>query len=48
MEPIIYRGAYEFTASEVFPDFISQNAVPARSETASQSKQAAETGSREK
>jgi cytochrome c oxidase subunit 1 len=47
-ELIIYRGAYEFAASEVSPDFISQNAVPARSEIASQSKQAAETGSREK
>jgi cytochrome c oxidase subunit 1 len=47
-ELIIYRGAYEFSPSEVSPDFISQNAVPASSETTSQSKQAAETGSREK
>ncbi|MGA2098005.1 MAG: cbb3-type cytochrome c oxidase subunit I [Candidatus Acidiferrum sp.] len=45
-EPIIYRGAYEFSASGVVPDFLSQNAVPAPSESLSQAKQASETSSR--
>ncbi|HMD37874.1 MAG TPA: cbb3-type cytochrome c oxidase subunit I [Candidatus Acidoferrum sp.] len=47
-EPIVYRGAYEFSASGAAPDFISQNAAPTRSEAASEPKQAAKTGSTEK
>jgi cytochrome c oxidase subunit I len=46
-ESIVYRGAYEFGASGGATDFALQNVAPTLSERAPQSKQAAQTGTKE-
>ncbi len=48
IDPVIYRGAYEF-GSQAFPlDYVMQNAVSASAESASQKNQAANAGATEK
>jgi cytochrome c oxidase subunit I len=46
-EPMVYRGAYEFSASGARTDFAPQNVAPAPSELASQWKQTAEASAKE-
>jgi cytochrome c oxidase subunit 1 len=46
-EPMVYRGAYEFSAQGAPEDFAAQNVAPAPSERASQLKQAAEASAKE-
>jgi cytochrome c oxidase subunit 1 len=46
-EPMVYRGAYEFSASGGAIDFVAQSAVSAPTERASHLKQAAEASAKE-
>jgi cytochrome c oxidase subunit 1 len=46
-EPMVYRGAYEFSASGAAADFVPQNVAPAPLERASQMKQATEASAKE-
>jgi cytochrome c oxidase subunit 1 len=46
-EPMVYRGAYEFSVADAAEDFALQNAAPPASERASQRMQAAEAGAKE-
>jgi hypothetical protein len=45
---MVYRGAYEFSASGAATDFVPQNVAPAPVERASQMKQATEASTKEK
>jgi len=47
-EPMVYRGAYEFSASGAATDFVPQNVAPAPVERASQVNQATEASAKEK
>ena len=47
IEPMVYRGAYEFSVASAAEDFALQNAAPAQSERALQRKQPAEAGTKE-
>jgi cytochrome c oxidase subunit 1 len=47
IEPMVYRGAYEFSVSGAGEDFTLQNAAPTPSERASQGKQVAEASTKE-
>jgi cytochrome c oxidase subunit 1 len=47
-EPMVYRGAYEFSASGAATDFVPQNVAPAPLERASQVNQATEASAKEK
>jgi len=46
-EPIVYRGAYEFTAQTSGQDFVPQNSASTSSELASRKKQAAQAAAKE-
>jgi cytochrome c oxidase subunit I len=46
-EPIVYRGAYEFSVAGAVEDFVAQNVAPAPSERALQGKQEAEPSVKE-
>ncbi len=46
-EPMVYRGAYEFSAQGAPEDFAAQNVAPPLSERASQMKQVAEARAKE-
>jgi cytochrome c oxidase subunit I len=46
-EPMVYRGAYEFSAAGAVEDFVPQNVAPAPSERALQKKQEAEASAKE-
>jgi cytochrome c oxidase subunit 1 len=46
-DPVVYRGAYEFSAQGASEDFVAQNVASSPSERASQIKQAAEASSKE-
>jgi cytochrome c oxidase subunit 1 len=47
VNPIVYRGAYEFTAQNGTSDFVSQSVATSPAERASQLKQAAEANAKE-